>query len=101
MTTTESNSRTTFALHERHRDHGLARRELGHWEVFAQSLAATGPSIAIAGTIPLSYLLSGNGAVLSFVLATAHQALRSTRPGPGSSWSDRDRRGIDATKKLL
>ncbi len=54
----------------RHRETGLVRRQLSPLETFAQSLAATGPSIAVAGTIPLAYLIAGNGAAFAFVIAT-------------------------------
>jgi len=74
---------TTFAeptsdtLHERHRRHHLAHGSLNHLEVFAQSLAATGPSIAIAGTIPVAYLIAGDGTVWSFVIGTVIVLLAS------------------------
>ncbi len=35
-----------------------------------QSLAATGPSIAIAGTVAVIYLTAGRGTIWSYVLAT-------------------------------
>jgi amino acid transporter len=55
---------------ERHQQTGLIHRRLSPLETFAQSLAATGPSIAVAGTIPLAYLTAGNGAAFAFVIAT-------------------------------
>jgi hypothetical protein len=36
-------------------DPGLARRSATGFEVFGQSLAATGPSIAVAGTVAVVY----------------------------------------------
>ena len=49
----------------------LARRSATGFEVFGQSLAATGPSIAVAGTVAVVYLTAGRGTVWSYVLATA------------------------------
>ena len=48
----------------------LARNALSALEAFGQSLAATGPSIAIAGTIPVVYLAAGNGTIYSVILGT-------------------------------
>ncbi|MGA2830948.1 MAG: hypothetical protein ABSF03_33095, partial [Streptosporangiaceae bacterium] len=48
----------------------LARRSANGFEVFGQSLAATGPSIAIAGTVAVIYLTAGRGTIWSYVLAT-------------------------------
>jgi amino acid transporter len=48
----------------------LARRTASGFEVFGQSLAATGPSIAIAGTVAVVYLSAGKGTIWSYVLAT-------------------------------
>jgi amino acid transporter len=48
----------------------LARRSATGFEVFGQSLAATGPSIAIAGTGAVVFLTSGQGTIWSYVLAT-------------------------------
>src|SRR5271170_7096187 len=49
----------------------LARRSATGFEVFGQSLAATGPSIAVAGTVAVVYLTAGKGTIWSYVLATA------------------------------
>jgi len=54
--------------HEEGRD--LARRSATGFEVFGQSLAATGPSIAIAGTVAVVFLTAGKGTIWSYVLAT-------------------------------
>jgi amino acid transporter len=51
-------------------DRELARRSATGFEVFGQSLAATGPSIAVAGTVAVVYLTAGRGAIWSYVLAT-------------------------------
>lgn len=51
-------------------DRGLARRSATGFEVFGQSLAATGPSIAVAGTVAVVYLTAGRGTIWSYVLAT-------------------------------
>lgn len=52
-------------------EHGaLARRTASGFEVFGQSLAATGPSIAVAGTVAVVYLSAGHGTIWSYVLAT-------------------------------
>ena len=48
----------------------LARRSATGFEVFGQSLAATGPSIAVAGTVAVVYLTAGRGTIWSYVLAT-------------------------------
>ena len=48
----------------------LARRTASGLEVFGQSLAATGPSIAVAGTVAVVYLSAGRGTIWSYVLAT-------------------------------
>jgi len=48
----------------------LARRSASGLEVFGQSLAATGPSIAVAGTVAVVYLTAGKGTIWSYVLAT-------------------------------
>jgi len=48
----------------------LARRSATGFEVFGQSLAATGPSIAVAGTVAVVYLSAGRGTIWSYVLAT-------------------------------
>ncbi len=48
----------------------LDRRTATGLEVFGQSLAATGPSIAVAGTVAVVYLTAGKGAIWSYVLAT-------------------------------
>jgi len=48
----------------------LARRTASGFEVFGQSLAATGPSIAVAGTVAVVYLSAGQGTIWSYVLAT-------------------------------
>jgi len=40
------------------------------FEVFGQSLATTGPSIAVAGTVAVVYLTAGRGTIWSYVLAT-------------------------------
>ena len=48
----------------------LARRSANGFEVFGQSLAATGPSIAIAGTVAVIYLTAGRGTIWSYILAT-------------------------------
>ncbi len=48
----------------------LARRSATGFEVFGQSLAATGPSIAIAGTVAIVFLSAGKGVIWSYVLAT-------------------------------
>jgi amino acid transporter len=48
----------------------LARRTATGFEVFGQSLAATGPSIAVAGTVAVVYLSAGQGTIWSYVLAT-------------------------------
>ncbi|HVX21316.1 MAG TPA: APC family permease [Acidimicrobiales bacterium] len=48
----------------------LARRSATGFEVFGQSLAATGPSIAIAGTVAIVFLSAGRGVIWSYVLAT-------------------------------
>jgi amino acid transporter len=48
----------------------LDRRTATGFEVFGQSLAATGPSIAVAGTVAVVYLTAGKGAIWSYVLAT-------------------------------
>jgi amino acid transporter len=58
-------------LHERHRDNDLARGALNSIEVFGQSIAAAGPSIAIAGTLPFAYATAGAGSIASVVLGTA------------------------------
>ena len=57
-------------LHPRHRGNDLHRGVLSHLEVFGQSLAATGPSIAIAGTVPIAYGIAGTGTIYSFVFGT-------------------------------
>ncbi|MGW1027691.1 APC family permease [Streptomyces sp. NPDC002577] len=49
---------------------GLARGALSALEAFGQSLAATGPSIAIGGTIPVICLTAGGGAFWSVVVGT-------------------------------
>ena len=51
-------------------DNDLARRSTTGFEVFGQSLAATGPSIAIAGTVAVVFLTAGQGTIWSYVLAT-------------------------------
>lgn len=51
-------------------EQGLDRRSANALEVFGQSLAATGPSIAVAGTIAVVYLSAGKGTIWSYVLAT-------------------------------
>jgi len=48
----------------------LDRRTATGFEVFGQSLAATGPSIAVAGTVAVVYLSAGKGTIWSYVLAT-------------------------------
>jgi len=48
----------------------LDRRSATAVEVFGQSLAATGPSIAVAGTVAVVYLTAGRGTIWSYVLAT-------------------------------
>ena len=48
----------------------LARRPATGFEAFGQSLAATGPSIAVAGTVAVVYLTAGRGTNCSYVLAT-------------------------------
>ncbi|MQY02694.1 APC family permease [Actinomadura macrotermitis] len=48
----------------------LARDAVPPIGVFAQSLAATGPSIAVAGTVPGVFLTSGSGTVYAFVFGT-------------------------------
>lgn len=50
---------------------GLRRGAVGPLDVFAQSLAATGPSIAIGGTPAVVFLVAGNGTVYSFIAGTA------------------------------
>ncbi|MFE2041955.1 APC family permease [Streptomyces sp. NPDC059477] len=50
---------------------GLASGALSPLEVFGQSLAATGPSIAIGGTIPAIYLTAGSGSLWSTAVGTA------------------------------
>jgi len=50
---------------------GLARGALSALEAFGQSLAATGPSIAIGGTIPAICLTAGRGAFWSVVVGTS------------------------------
>jgi amino acid transporter len=50
--------------------HGLARNAVNTLEVFGQSLAATGPSIATAGTIPLVYLTAGSGTIYALIFGT-------------------------------
>src|SRR5450755_4188914 len=52
------------------KENELARRSANGFEVFGQSLAATGPSIAIAGTVAVIYLTAGQGTIWSYVLAT-------------------------------
>ena len=42
-------------------DNNLDRRSASGFEVFGQSLAATGPSIAIAGTVAIVFLSAGKG----------------------------------------
>ncbi|MFC1406308.1 MULTISPECIES: APC family permease [Streptacidiphilus] len=49
----------------------LAKDALSALETFGQSLAATGPSIAIGGTIPAVYLTAGSGALWSVLIGTA------------------------------
>jgi amino acid transporter len=51
-------------------DNNLDRRSASGFEVFGQSLAATGPSIAIAGTVAIVFLSAGKGTIWSYVLAT-------------------------------
>jgi len=51
-------------------DNELERRATSGFEVFGQSLAATGPSIAIAGTVAIVFLTAGNGTLWSYILAT-------------------------------
>ena len=48
----------------------LDRRSASGFEVFGQSLAATGPSIAVAGTVAVVYLTAGKGTIWSYILAT-------------------------------
>jgi amino acid transporter len=57
-------------FHEGEEGRDLARRSTTGFEVFGQSLAATGPSIAVAGTIAVVYLSAGKGTIWSYVLAT-------------------------------
>jgi amino acid transporter len=47
----------------------LARRSVTGFEVFGQSLAATGPTISI-GTLAVVYLIAGQGTMWSYILAT-------------------------------
>ena len=47
----------------------LARRSVSGFEVFGQSLAATGPTISI-GTLAVVYLIAGRGTIWSYILAT-------------------------------
>lgn len=56
------------AYREHHGD--LARKTTSAFEVFGQSLAATGPSIAVAGTIAGVYLVAGKGTIYSYIVAT-------------------------------
>ena len=78
MTTTTTTTTTTPTpqtpwrehLHERHRDNDLARGGLNSVEVFGQSIAAAGPSIAIAGTLPIAYFTAGVGSIFSIILGT-------------------------------
>jgi amino acid transporter len=51
-------------------DNSLERRSANGFEVFGQSLAATGPSIAIAGTVAIVFLSAGKGTIWSYILAT-------------------------------
>jgi amino acid transporter len=55
----------------RQQDGHLAKDALSALEAFAQSVAATGPSIAIGGTIPAVYLVAGRGALWSVLIGTA------------------------------
>ena len=48
----------------------LDRRSASAFQVFGQSVAATGPSIAISGTIAVVYLNAGNGTIWSYIFAT-------------------------------
>ncbi len=57
-------------LHHTHRDNDLARHTLRPVQVFAQSLAAAGPSIAVAGTLPLAYFAAGAGSLASVAIGT-------------------------------
>jgi amino acid transporter len=57
-------------LHADHQDNDLARGALNAIEVFGQSIAAAGPSIAIAGTLPIAYATAGSGSIASIVLGT-------------------------------
>jgi amino acid transporter len=49
---------------------GLVAGAVSNLEVFGQSLAATGPSIAIGGTIPAIYLVAGNGSLWAAAIGT-------------------------------
>jgi amino acid transporter len=57
-------------LHADHRDNDLVRGSLNSVEVFGQSIAAAGPSIAIAGTLPIAYVTAGSGSIASILLGT-------------------------------
>ncbi|MER5748434.1 APC family permease [Streptomyces sp. NPDC002088] len=48
----------------------LASNALSALEAFGQSLAATGPSIAIAGTVPVVFLDAGTGTLYSLLAGT-------------------------------
>ncbi len=67
---TDQGGDTHQFLHHRHREHGLAGAVLNTLELFAQSLAATGPSIATAGMISFTFTVAGNGTALAFVIGT-------------------------------
>jgi len=51
------------------KENELARRSVTGFEVFGQSLAATGPTISI-GTLAVVYLIAGRGTIWSYILAT-------------------------------
>lgn len=58
-------------LHDHHRDNDLRRGRLGPLQVFAQVLAAAGPSIAVAGTLPLAYFTAGSGSIIAVIIGTS------------------------------
>ncbi|MER7187633.1 APC family permease [Streptomyces hyaluromycini] len=67
----DASSESTTSRHPEDPAHpGLAAGAVSALDVFGQSLAATGPSIAIGGTIPAVYLTAGNGSLWATAVGT-------------------------------